>query len=221
MLQQFAERLGCAEDKFQFVVECDLLHRTNTTYSETARVFREFVSRLDSREDRALVLLGLLYVEGRWTERTGSQLLLDLESIRSVHAGSVTKATFSLVRSAILITHCREFKTAQDHLLQLYESLRHSDDHFLCGLVAKTVADASMFLGEHAHSEEFFQEAVGIFQRYRHNIPLAYTLNNFAILKKKMCDYDQAERLAIKAQSLLERLRLMSGELSAMANHCI
>jgi DNA-binding NtrC family response regulator/tetratricopeptide (TPR) repeat protein len=80
------------------------------------------------------------------------------------------------------------------------------------------MATAFMFLGRHFEAEIAYQDALVIFRRHELALSLAITLNDYAILKKKLGCYADANAMLREAIRRLDTVGVVRTKIQAVAN---
>lgn len=144
--------------------------------------------------------------------------LTDLDRIeKHLNDNLVLRLEYRIVRAEFVLLKCSRHLDARRELECIADELRQTDYHFLYGLVANALSMCYLILSEKAWAEECFEICIGIFRRYENKLQYAYCLNNYAILKKKACDYSEAERLLRKSLRVFRSIGVLDGQ--AMCYH--
>jgi len=218
-MNKFARDYRHAADKFQFVLELSDLYRSEHLYNNGLKSLRQIVETEPSPDDSARLRLGLVFMKRTRSKDLASDLFDELNSIqREIQECSELRYSVRLVRGALFLMKSRDYQSARAELRPLHEELRSTEHHFLFGVTSKLLATAYMILGESNRSEESFQYALTTFRRYQNKILHALTLNDYAVLKKRLCAYDEASSLLNRALKASERVGITSVRVSAFNN---
>ena len=216
-------RLIRNQDKFRFIVESPAIYGSHADYSH-------FVNRLNSllKSDRlteiekADINLGLIYAARHRSNEPARTFLSKLDEIAALSKpADILSSTVSYLRGSICTLMVRDYSRSVAILEPLYFRLRPTNRHFLYGLVAKALGCAYMYLGRLETADKTLQEAIATFHRYGPELLYGHSLNDYAVLKKKMCHYLDAELLLKTAVSIAKRTNCLLHELNAYNNLAI
>jgi DNA-binding NtrC family response regulator/tetratricopeptide (TPR) repeat protein len=217
--KELNERLREATDKFQYVLELPELYRSAETYAKAVQTIQAVGKTITSYKDKTRIDLAVIYMNRARSDKTAANVLSEIQSMKT---GTQRDQKLELLRrfveGAVLLTKARDYSLSIRTLENVESRARKSEDHFLYSLVRKTLGDAYMYTGRHQVSELAFQDAMATFRRYDHRVLLAYTYNNYGVLKKKTCRYGEAEGLFNSANCMFRTLGVVSGEVLATIN---
>jgi|GEM_PF-3407027 len=117
----------------------------------------------------------------------------------------------NLVKAQFILSAAENCLEAKNILTELASKLGRSDNMVLYGVVSHYLAYACVMLDESDTAEEYLHDAISIFRRFDMPLMRANCLNNYGVLKKKLCDYFEAEKLFRKASGLFEKFNASAG----------
>jgi DNA-binding NtrC family response regulator/tetratricopeptide (TPR) repeat protein len=211
------------DDKFRFIAESPAIYGSHADYNH-------FVDRLNSllksdkftAIEKADISLGLIYAARHRSNEPAGTFLSELNEIAALSTPADTlSSTVAYLRGSIYTLMMRDYSRSVAILDPLYHRLRPTNQHFLYGLVAKALGCAYMYLGRLETADETLQETISIFHRYGPELLYGHSLNDYAVLKKKMCHYLDAESLLKTAVSIAKRTNCTMHQLNAYNNLAI
>lgn len=215
LMKNLSDQLVQAKNKFQFVLEMPELYRSAQLYDRCIQALSLLRNSKLGRKDKVKLDLGLIYMNRTRSDQSPTSLLNQVRNLREeTKDDHRLEYLRNFVEGAILLSRVRDYSLAVKYLEDIEQQTRGSESHFLYALVKKTLADAYMFIGRHVLSEIAYQDALSTFRRYGHRMFLAYTFNNFGVLKKKTCRYSESETLLKSATGMFRSLGNSGGRYS-------
>jgi DNA-binding NtrC family response regulator/tetratricopeptide (TPR) repeat protein len=215
-----SENSACG-DMFQHIIENADFYSSIEEFYSKVKYYETIVQTLPLTKDRFDIQLSILYLK---IQRIGTNL--DVESAHSVF-GDVVKHTncnslldlkYKIVRAQYCLIIKEDFLVAKDILEELVMQLRESDHHLLYALVSKALCGVYMMLGDTLTAEDYAQDAVTTFRRIGSKLLYAHSLNNYGVLKKKVCQYAESEILLKKSLKVFQDCRASDGEAACYNN---
>jgi DNA-binding NtrC family response regulator/tetratricopeptide (TPR) repeat protein len=221
-LQRMSMRFSQAANKFQFVLELPGFYQSADAYDRHVETIQSLIQVQQSRSDRIKLRLGLIYMIRTRSNRSALELVAEVKSLHNATRNDLELERLRrFVEAAVLLVKKRDYAVAIENLEQIENAIRYSEDHFLYALVKKTLGDAYMIVGRHLSSDMAYQDAIATFRRYGHEIFLAYGYNNVSVLKKKLCQYRDAEKFSRKAHDIFRTLGISGGQVLTTINMAI
>jgi DNA-binding NtrC family response regulator len=218
-MDSFKKKYCHADDKFQFVLELADLYRSEATYDDCIKALRE-IEKVEQHNFHLMQLrLGRLFMQRTRSKRSKNELFGELYSLETT-LPTIPKAQYliRLVRGALILMRSRDHNLAKSILEPLRDELQETDQHFLFGVTSKLLGTAFMMIGDRTESEKSFQYALGNFSRYGNRIWHTLTLNDYAVLQKKICAYSVAHKLLKQVLKVTAQTGISSVNVSAYNN---
>jgi DNA-binding NtrC family response regulator/Tfp pilus assembly protein PilF len=218
-MYDFENKLCGAEDKFRFVLERPEGYQGLESFRRWVAQIRDVLNRgLLRAEDTASVDLALIRLERirfNLDSQSTSTILDDIERCATGHP--VLGVQVRLMRAELALFAEGDAASARKLFEALAYELRPTDQHFLYALVANGLGVTLATLGDDS-AEDCFQDAISTFRRLGNEVQHAYSLNNYGVLKKKLCEYREGEQLFKKALLLFARLGAVDGQILCYNN---
>jgi transcriptional regulator with PAS, ATPase and Fis domain/Tfp pilus assembly protein PilF len=208
-------------DMFQHIIENADFYSSIEGFHTKVKYFESKVQSMPLTEERFNIQLSVLYLK---IQRIGTNL--DIEAARSVF-GDITKhlncnnileIKYKIVQAQYYLIIKEEFIAAKSLLEELVIILRNTDHHLLYALVSKALCGVYMMLGNTSTAEDYAQDAVTTFRRIGSKLLYAHSLNNYGVLKKKICRYAESEILLKKSLKVFQECRASDGEAACYNN---
>lgn len=218
-MAKLREDFDLAADKFQFVLEYDDLYQSAELYARGMSFLEQILRENISSTAKLNIKLGMAYMKRSRPSERAEAIFKDVDNIAAQAKGNRELEIKSrIVRGGIYLMKSRDYERAREEFESLYALIRHSNNHFLYGLVARSLGAAYMYLGEQVRAEAAFQDALATFRRFDYKVSTAIAFNDFAVLKKQMCQYDEAEKLLKQSVKLFKKLSLYRYQIYAYNN---
>jgi transcriptional regulator with AAA-type ATPase domain/tetratricopeptide (TPR) repeat protein len=206
-------------DKFQFVLEFEDLYRSEEFYNRGLSLFERYASECTSLVDNLNIQLGVTFMKRSRSSESVESLLKRLDDISSAAQGVDDVAIkIEIVRAAIMTLRTRAYSECRQQLEDLYTRLNGTQSQFLFGLVAWYLGISYLWLAEYQKSETALQDALSVFRRFDHDILYAFSVSDYGVLKKRMCQYEESTRLLNQSMRSFEKLKLSSGQFAVCNN---
>jgi transcriptional regulator with AAA-type ATPase domain/tetratricopeptide (TPR) repeat protein len=218
-MKRIIQALKAAQDKFQFVVELVDLYQTYDLDQSCEQLLAESICQEFSDRDRLEVHLGVTFLKRSRSTESTKDILAALEDLRSRAQGDRDlELKAELVLCAIILLRNRDYVRSKQRLERLYRILKLNDYHFVYGQTARFLGVASMMLGETVMAEEALSDALSTFRRYDNKLSFAFTLNDIGILKKRMCQFAESNRLLRQSYKLFTNADILHGQINTCNN---
>jgi DNA-binding NtrC family response regulator/tetratricopeptide (TPR) repeat protein len=219
MKTNLIEKISFTDDKFQFVLEYEELFKTQSLFERNLSIFEQYAADSDNLDDRINIQLGLVFMKRSRSSESTNSLLKSVDNISTAASSDGRlKAKIDVVRAATLLMRSQDYDISSRQLDDLYKRFNRERDHFLFGLVAWHLGIAGLWTANYSKAEETLQDALSVFRRFGHKIYYAYVTNDYGVLKKRMCHYDESARLIKKSFRIFGELGLPTGQLCPCNN---
>ncbi len=111
-----------------------------------------------------------------------------------------------------------DYRSVEAEFESIAAKLRNDHHGLLHALVAIDLSIVKMMCGDLVSAEEFCQDSISICRRMGYDGQLAWSLNNYAVLKKKMCQYLESERLQRRAWEIFKSIGNAEGRIFGYNN---
>lgn len=210
-----------ASDMFLYIIENADFYASIEDFRAKVKYCEDIVQSTRSIDERCNVQLAILSLK---IQRIGTELdrqsaLDQLDEIaKYVHEDTLLEYKFKLVYAQYYLILKEYFQESKRILDELLLKLRKSEHHLLYALVSKSLSVLYMMIGDNLKAEEFAQDAVSTFRRFGNNLLYAYSLLNYGVLKKKICQYTESEKLLKKSLKIYLHQGVSDGEASCYNN---
>jgi DNA-binding NtrC family response regulator/Tfp pilus assembly protein PilF len=109
-----------------------------------------------------------------------------------------------LLEAEYLLYAKQDFNEAKARFEKLAMKLKQSEHNLLYGNTSMALFIISVCLNDVTQAEEYAQDCLSIFRRFGSPILYGYCLNNYGVMKKKICEYSESEKLFRKALKVFE-----------------
>lgn len=219
-MRDFVVSLSTAEDKFRFVLERPECFQDSETFLRMLANVRDVLHEVHmSNADVASVELALIRIERTRFNLDFTKTCNALNEIEArIRGHSRVELELRVIRAELMLFMTGDAVAASAAFEVLERELRPTDQHFLYGLVVNGLGIALGRLGKHSAAEDYCQDAIGTFRRLGNELHYAYCLNNYGVLRKKVCDYSESERLIRKALKIFAARHAVEGQISCYNN---
>lgn len=171
------------------------------------------------QRDFSRVRVGLIYAKRVHAEHVAEDVLRELRNIRSDASDDPELAVLTrAVEATLLLVGYRRYAECLELLEQLHDELRFGGRDVVYALVRRGMATVFMYLGRHAEADIAYQDALVVFRRYELCFAQAATLNDYAVLRKKLGFYSDAVSLLRDSIRRFEKAGIVRGRIHAIAN---
>lgn len=218
--RRISDLLQSSPQVFQDVLELPDFYMSDAQFMESLARFETAISSEPLPRLRALEAeLALVRVKRlRFAVETSRAMNILTAMEGEVSTDSMLNTKFRIVRAEFMLLRCGRTLEARSELEELDGLLRGTEHHFLYALVANALSMCYMILVDESRAEDYFQVSIGLFRRYGAQLQYAYALNNYGVLKKKLCQYADADRMFRKSLREFESLGAIDGQSACYTN---
>jgi transcriptional regulator with PAS, ATPase and Fis domain/tetratricopeptide (TPR) repeat protein len=186
-------------DWFLFVIERPEFLRSSAEFDAAVQTLERVIADQPQHvADR--IRLGLDYTKRLHSDESSEQILASIERIAARTTGDMELQLIArIVAAVICMLRHRDFAGAVQQLRILDAELRFCEHDVLYGIVKRWLANGFSVTGDYAGADVAYQDALAVFRRYKLAVSYAATMNDYAVLKKRMGCYEEARYLLREA----------------------
>jgi DNA-binding NtrC family response regulator/tetratricopeptide (TPR) repeat protein len=200
----YLKKLAAVDDKFAFVVADPFLHRFSADSTRVGELRRLASAQGWRREDELAVALAITFVARRhYDTELSAHIRMATDVLDDPTISARLRVRAALTRAALYSAQ-ENFELSHQEFGRCVDELRAGDDHFAYALACKGLADSALLGGQNQRADELYQDALVTFRRYEHSLLTAFVMMNLGVLRKRVCEYEQSQKLMLNAWTVFE-----------------
>ena len=207
------------DNKFQYLLDYADFYNSETEYSKAIQDCEKILEDdSTSIEDKLELRLATVWIKLHKGDLYGPAAQKEIDELSTqVKGKGILEKVFGIVLAKTKIMHGR-YQETKEILEQLERDLKYTEHQVLYALVARALANVYIVLGDVNKAEEYSHDCISIFRKFNNQTSLANCLTNYGIIKKKFCQYADAERLFRKSLIIHSNIKSTEGEALCYGN---